>query len=183
MARVINLIIVILELIAYRKVRKNREFKGILIYYTHLSNMLTLGSSVLLVIFGPKPAVEVFRLLTVSMLAMTFFVTAFILVPMTHDIKGFLFSGNGLYHHTIVPILSVLSYLLFEPTPPMIWICLPAVVTLIYGLVMVYLNAQGKVDGPYPFFRVRHLGGPKTALWMVALMIAACVFSVAVNYR
>ena len=31
---------------------------------------------------------------------------------------------------------------------------LPVIVTLIYGIVMLYLNWIRKVDGPYPFFQV-----------------------------
>ena len=76
MARILNLIIVILELIAFAKTRKSRKLKDCMIYYTQISNMLTLASSLLLVILGQRYFVEVFRYLSVSMLIMTFFVTA-----------------------------------------------------------------------------------------------------------
>ena len=102
MARILNLIIVILELIAFAKTRKSRKLKDCMIYYTQISNMLTLASSLLLVILGQRYFVEVFRYLSVSMLIMTFFVTAGILVPMTGRIKQLLFSGSGLYHHLII---------------------------------------------------------------------------------
>ena len=46
---------------------------------------------------------------------MTFLITAFVLVPMGGGLKKLMFSGNGLYHHTLCPVLSVLSYLLWEP--------------------------------------------------------------------
>ncbi len=64
----------------------------------------------------------------------------------------------------------------------MIW--LPVVVTLVYGLVMLYLNGIRKVDGPYPFFRVHHQSVMATVLWMVVLMavmagISAGVWAIA----
>jgi len=183
MARILNLIIVIFELIAFARVRKHRNFKESLIYYTQISNILTLVSSILLVIFGQKAFVEVLRFLSASMLAMTFFVTVFILVPVTGRVKDFLFSGSGLFHHLLVPIVSVASYVFAENKVPMGWIWLPVALTLIYGLVMIYFNLTGDVDGPYPFFRVKKNGAVKTVIWMVALMVTAGAFSGAVGYR
>ena len=72
MARILNLIVVILE--------------------------LTAVSSFLLVIFGQRYMIEVFRFLSAGMLVMTFFVTTCILVPMSGRVRELLFSGSGLYH-------------------------------------------------------------------------------------
>ncbi|MCR4640713.1 MAG: hypothetical protein K5697_01620 [Lachnospiraceae bacterium] len=182
MARVFNLLIVIFEIIALFKVKKT-DLKKSLIYYTRISNLLAFFSSLLLVILGPKGFVEVFRFLSVSMLAMTFFVTVFILVPMSRNVKGLLFSGSGFFHHLLVPILSVLSYMTVEDRASLIWIWLPAAVTLIYGLTMLYLNAKEKVDGPYPFFRIKAQGVKKTVLWMVALMMAVSIMAYGLGYR
>ena len=183
MARIINFIIVILEMIAFAKVHKNRSLKQGLIYYTQLSNILTMVSSLALVILGPKYYVEVFRFLSVCMLAMTFFVTAFILVPMSGKLKELMFTGSGLYHHLIIPILSLLSYRFAEDRVALVWFVLPVLVTLVYGLIMVYLNAVSKVDGPYPFFQVKRLGGRATFLWMMALLLVVGILSGAVGYR
>ena len=183
MARILNFIVVILELIAFSKVRRCASLRKSLVYYTQISNLLTLLSSTLLVILGQKVYVEVFRFLSVSMLIMTFFVTVCILVPMTGNIKGLLFSGSGLFHHLLVPVLSVISYLFAEDRVSAAWIWLPVAVTLFYGLTMVYLNARGKVDGPYPFFRINRIGIKKTALWMVGLLIAVSILSGAAGYR
>ena len=81
------------------------------------------------------------------MLVMTFFVTTCVLIPMGGDPKKLLWSGNGLYHHVLCPILSTISYVFAERHSGMIW--LPVIVTLVYGLVMLYLNGIRKVDGPY----------------------------------
>ena len=117
------------------------------------------------------------------MLAMTFFVTVCILVPMSGKAKELLFSGSGLFHHLLVPILSVISYLFAEDRVSMAWIWLPMTVTLIYGLTMLYLNAKERVDGPYPFFRVKKLGLAKTVLWTLVLIAAVSIFSAVIEYR
>ena len=183
MARILNLAIVILELIAFSKVRKNRTFKEGLIYYTQISNLLTLVSSVLVVIFGLRLFTEVFRFVSVSMLVMTFFVTVCILVPLSGRIRELLFSGSGLFHHLIIPVISTISYLFAEDRVSLAWIWLPVAVTLVYGLLMLYLNASGVVDGPYPFFRIKNLGVRMTVLYMAGLLIAVSVFSSAVGLR
>ncbi len=183
MARILNLVIVIFELISFSKVRKQRNLRQGMVYYTQLSNIVTLVTSVLLVILGQMAFVEVLRFLAVSMLAMTFFVTAFILVPLTGKVKEFLFTGSGLYHHLLIPVLSVISYLFAEDRVSFAWILLPMAVTLLYGLTMVYLNAKGKVDGPYPFFQIKKYGGRKVTVWMLLLLIVVGGLSGAVDYR
>lgn len=183
MARIFNLIIVILELVSYSKSLKNRQFLKGFVFYTQISNFLTLISSLLLVIFGQLYYVEVFRLMTVTMMCMTFFVTAFILVPMSGKVKELLFSGTGLYHHLIIPILTTSSYIFAEDRASYAWIILPALFTLVYGLVMVHLNSIGKVDGPYPFFKIKKQGMKKTVIWMAALFAVVSIISAAVSYR
>lgn len=183
MARILNLIVVILELISYFKSIKNRQFLKGFVFYTQISNFLTLISALMLVFFGQRYYVEVFRLMTVTMMCMTFFVTSFILVPMSGKIKELLFSGSGLYHHLIIPILTTASYIFAEDRASYGWIILPALFTLAYGLVMVHLNAIGKVDGPYPFFKVKKLGIKKTVIWMAALFAVVSIISAAVSYR
>ena len=86
-------------------------------------------------------------------------------------------AGNGLYHHTLCPIISVVSYIFFEPHVH-VWL-LPALVTLTYGIIMEILNALEIVDGPYPFFRVRHQSRAATVLWTAALFGAVSALSFA----
>ena len=183
MAKILNLIIVILELITLSREIKEKRFKKGFVYYTQLSNRLTLTSSILLVIFGQKKYVEIFRFLSVSMLVMTFFVTAFVLVPMSGKVKAFLWTGNGKYHHVIIPILSAVSYLFTEDKAPLRWIWLPILVTLIYGLIIIYLNIKEIIEGPYPFFKIKKIGMKMTVIWMAALLVAVTLFSAAVGYR
>ena len=184
MARLLNLAIVILEIIAFAKVRKRGGgLKKGLTFYTIISNLIACAASLLLVIFGQRAFVEVARFTATGMLAMTFFVTACILVPLSGRVKELLFSGSGLFHHLLIPVLSTVSYIFAEDRAPIAWVWVPVIITLIYGLTMLYLNATGKVDGPYPFFRVNKLGAVKTTAWMVVLIMAVSALSGAVGYK
>ncbi len=183
MARVLNLIIVILEILGFSISIKRRGIKGNFIFYTQISNFITLIASLLLVIFGQKSAIEVLRYVSVSMLIMTFFVTACILVPMSGKLKELLFSGSGLFHHLLVPIVSTLSYVLVEKRADFFWVWLPGVITLIYGIIMLYLNYTDRVKGPYPFFLIKQNGVKATVIWMFALMIVVTGFSALVGYH
>ena len=146
-----------------------------------MSNRITLSSAVLLVVFGTKEPVEVLRYLSVCMLVMTFFVTACILVPMSGKAKELLFSGSGLYHHLIIPVVSTLTYEFFEKRVPVALLWLPAAVTLAYGLIMLYFNYTKRIEGPYPFFLIRSNGVKMTVVWMACLLAAVGVISFAVG--
>ena len=146
-----------------------RKWK-LLVFYTQLSNLAATVSAALLLILGPAPWIAVLRYLSTCMLVMTFFVTAFVLVPMGGNPKVLLWSGSGIFHHVLCPVLTAVSYIFFELHAGLSSLWLPPAVTLLYGMIMLALNGAGKVDGPYPFFRVRHQSGRATVLWMTVLM-------------
>lgn len=180
MARIFNLIIVILELIGLYLSLKGRPFKQLLIYYTQLSNLLTLFSATLFVIFGPKEFVEIVRYVSVCMMIMTFLVTVFVLVPMSGKVKELLFTGSGLYYHLIIPILTTVTFIFMEEKVSFFWVCITPVLTLFYGIIMLILNYEERLEGPYPFFRIRQQGIKATVLWMVVLMIVISFISTTV---
>ena len=166
-ARALCLIVLLLELRGLSLSLPGRKWKA-LVFYTQLSNLVTALSALLLVLFGQVPWITVLRYLSTCMLVMTFFVTTCVLIPMGGDPKKLLWSGNGLYHHVLCPVLSTAFYLLAEEHSSMVW--LPVRVTFAYGMTMLYLNGIRKVDGPYPFFRVHNQSVLATVLWMVVLM-------------
>jgi len=166
-ARILCIMVLLLEVRGLSLSVSDRKWR-ILIFYTQLSNLATTVSALLLVVLGQPAWVTALRYLSTCMLVMTFFVTTCVLIPMGGDPKKLLWSGNGLYHHVLCPILSTISYVFAERHSGMIW--LPVAVTLIYGLVMLYLNGIRKVDGPYPFFRVHNQTAAATVLWMAVLM-------------
>ena len=112
-ARIMCLIIVVLEARGLFLSIGDRRWK-VFAFYTQLSNIVTAISAVFVLAFGETPFTILLRYLSSCMLLMTFFVTSCILVPMGGDPKLLLFSGNGLYHHLIIPIVSIGSYLLIE---------------------------------------------------------------------
>ena len=179
MARIINLILLVLEARGLFLSLPGRRWKA-LIFYTQLSNLMTVIASALLVLLGQLPWVTALRYLSVCMLIMTFFVTTCVLIPMGGDAKRLLLTGNGLYHHLLCPILSAASYLLIEKHAGAPAILLPVILTLIYGLVMLYLNKKKLVDGPYPFFRVYEQTAAATVLWVLVLMCAVGAISAGV---
>ncbi|MBR2560545.1 MAG: hypothetical protein IKE31_00185 [Eubacterium sp.] len=173
-----NTAIIVLEILGISKGWKGRSWKYFA-FYTILSNMMALAASIVYLLAGGQGAVPCLRYLATCMLTMTFFVTACILVPGGGGFKQLMLTGNGLYHHLIVPVLSVISYAFWEPHADM-WL-LPALTTLAYGAIMLLLNGLGKVDGPYPFFRVKNQSIAATILWMLLLfgMISGCSFLIA----
>lgn len=175
--RLLNLIVLLLEARGLYISITSRKWK-ILIFYTQLSNLVTAMSSVLYILCPVAPGVVILRYLSTCMLVMTFLVTTCVLIPMGGDAKKLLWSGNGIYHHVLCPVVSTISYVGFERHSSPVW--LPVAVTLVYGIVMLYLNWIRKVDGPYPFFRVHQQSVGKTVLWMVVLMAVMAAISAGV---
>jgi len=172
MAVAANVVIIVCEILALSKSWKARSWK-LLQFYTVLSNLTALAASVIFLLAGSGEISTYLRYLAACMLVMTFLVTACILVPGGGGFRQLMLSGSGLYHHLIVPILSLVSYICWEPHTD-IWL-LPSLSTLAYGIIMLVLNGTGKADGPYPFFRVKNQSAAATVLWMLLLfgMIAA----------
>lgn len=178
-ARILCLIILLLEIRGQSLSITDRKWM-VLIFYTQLSNLVTTASALLLLIIGQPYFVTVLRYLSTCMLVMTFLVTTCVLIPMGGDPKKLLWSGNGLYHHVLCPIISTASYILAENHAGRNLIWLPAIITLVYGLVMLYLNWVKKADGPYPFFRIHNKSAAATVLWMTVLFAVVSVISVIV---
>ena len=162
------LIVLVLEIVGLSMSIRKRKWK-VFLYYTQLSNMLTAVSALLLMVFsflGIRAGwVTVLRYLSTCML-----VTTCVLIPMGGDPKRLLWSGNGLFHHILCPVLSSFSYIGLEEHAGPVWIWLPVAVTLVYGLLMLFLNWKRKISGPYPFFRVYSQTARDTVKWMTALV-------------
>ncbi len=167
-ARVLCLIVLALELRGFSISLPRGKWKTF-IFYTELSNLAAAVSAFCLLVFGQPAWITAFRYLSICMLVMTFLVTTCVLVPMGGDPKILLWSGNGLYHHVLCPVISAASYIFAEchTGREMVW--LPILITVAYGLIMLFMNGIGKVDGPYPFFRVRQQSVSATVLWVVVL--------------
>ena len=176
-ALILNLIVLALEARGLALSIPGRRWK-IFAFYTQLSNLTAVISSLLLVMFGMVPTVIVLRYLSSCMLVMTVLVTVCVLIPLGGDPKLLLFSGSGLYVHLLCPTVSVGSYLFAEKHPQSAAaILLPTMLTLSYGLTMLWLNARGRFDGPYPFFRVKNQTVRATIRWMGILTATIALVS------
>lgn len=155
-------------------------FKDLVIFYTHQSNFLALIASALFVLVGtvalfrdgriPR-ALKVFRLMCTVQLYITFLVVLVGLAPMSLFAGGDLFAMYGgpmFVMHFMGPIVSLVSFVFLEGTPRLTLgdAFLAIQYTWIYSIVMVILNAAGKVEGPYPFLMVD--ANP----WWVSLLYA-----------
>ena len=181
MASVMNILVILLEIPGFYRSISDRKWE-IFAYYTQLSNICALLSSVFYVMRGEGTFTCALRYLSSCMLTMTFVITVFVLIPMGAGIKRMMFSGNGLFHHLLCPVLSVCSYMLFEKhVTDLRMALLPVMVTLFYGVFMMVLNGLGKFEGPYPFFRVRHQSVKSTALWTAALAAVILVLSLGIT--
>lgn len=196
MSVIVNIAVIILEIRGLRISISDRKWR-IFAYYTQISNIITLISSVVFIAAiatgtiaagtmaagsaaGAVAGIPVtLRYLSSCMLTMTFLITLFVLVPMGAGFRRMMLSGNGLYHHTLCPVLSVTSYILWEGHSDL-WI-LPTILTFVYGMIMLYMNAKGKFDGPYPFFRVQSQSKAATVLWMAVLTGVIAAISIGIS--
>ena len=178
--KILYIIILVLEARVLYLSAKARGWM-VFVFYTQLSNMAATISAILAMLFSATPMIILLRYISSCMLVMTFFVTTCILVPMGGSVKMLLFSEIGFYLHVVIPILSVGSYLALEDhVSSDACILLSTVLTFIYGMIMLYLNHKGVVDGPYPFFKVRKQTAGTTVLWMSALTCVIALISFAV---
>ena len=177
LAIICNIIIIIFVLIGLYLSIKKYSFSSF-IFYTVISNCFGLLSAVvfLLNIEGSEKV----RFFANVLLMFTFLVTLFVLVPLGSDLKEMMFKGSGLCHHLIVPITSIVSYLLWEKHYYSPW--QPVVFTFFYGIIVYYLNWIRKVDGPYPFFKIHKIGVKKSAIWFFTLLFSIFVLAQTLIY-
>ncbi|MBE6128680.1 MAG: hypothetical protein E7185_05340 [Erysipelotrichaceae bacterium] len=176
--KIVLLLIIVCEIWGITGVDKKHLLKS-MIYYTQLSNVAALISAVLLLCFGPAEWIAVFRYLSVCLLIMTCLVTLFVLQPLLHDSYLLLWSRTGFFLHLVCPFLNTLSYVFLE-THAKETVFLPPAATLLYGVIMLYMNYIEKVDGPYPFLRIRHQTKTATVIWIIVLLAAMGAISSAV---
>lgn len=175
-AFVFNLTIFILEIIGLvLSVEKHglRVFK----YYTENSNYFALIVSAIFCIScvnsiknNAKIPDWVFKLRYISTLCLTitFVIVTLVLVPMFPNSFYYMwFESSSLYQHLLCPVISIISFLLFENSiilnrKTIFFALIP---TILYGVISIILNLLKLMAGPYPFFYVYDIP------WFV------CVFS------
>lgn len=189
----INLIIVILEIIGFVMVMRDFGI-GILEYYTQDSNLLLLISSIIysicMFIEIKKDGVEipnwvgVLKYMGVVSVTITFIVVITILSwSVEGGFSGMLFEGALLYHHTLCPILAIISFIFFEKynIDGNKNIIRSLYFTFIYSFFLISLNIVKLVQGPYPFLMVYNQSVWMSFFWMIIIFSGA--FGIAIGLR
>lgn len=163
-------------------------------YYTVDSNLLTLVASLIyaICILVKKDNQEVpyfstlLRYISTACLTLTFIVVILVLPffggvgeSTGLDISNYgsnlvmyLTHNNFLYHHLLCPVLSIVSFCIFEGDRRLnkkktIWLAL--LPTAIYAIVLIVLNIINEISGPYPFLRVNEQPIYMSIIWFVVI--------------
>ena len=184
LALISNLLIVVLEVISFIILinRHGGITVGIVYFYTRLSNLLALiaGIFVLIVIIKNKSGelpkwLSLLRYIATIMLFVTLLISLFVLTPAVGSFYRMMIENQLKFHHLLCPLISIISFIFFEKggvltTKDNVLALIP---TLVYGIVMMILNAARVVDGPYPFLRVHNQPVWATILWFVGIFFGA----------
>lgn len=187
---VLNAALVVMELFALFRYTI-AEGWGLFIWYTNDSNLFALLVSLLYVCAGVQvllspyismgAATRTLRLAAVTSLMLTFFVVLFYLAPAKGPggYHSMMFSGSGLYLHTICPLLSLLSFVCCEDGPRIrLASAAKAVIpTVLYAAVLIPLNIFRLADGPYKFLRIYENTVTESVLWVVACVGGAYIMA------
>ena len=188
-ALVLNFAIIILELIG-TAISFSNGGAGNLIYYTVLSNILALVSSVLFVSLTLKgregtALVSALRYCASVCLAVTFTVVVFVFVPMTipyGTTANVLYKGPQLYHHLLCPIVSFVSFCFFENgAVSRSFIAIGALPTLLYAVFSITLNLLRVIEGPYPFLMVYKQSWVESVIWFFVILGIGVAFAAVVR--
>lgn len=190
-AFLLNGFVVISEAYAFVAAIRTRGFL-IFSYYTELANAVTFLTSLILCITvlalrGRPPAfVRILRYISVVMLLLVVFVVLFVLSPLLGGLMGariLFFDGTMFFFHLFCPVLSVLSFFLFEGGAPLLRHHAPLALlpTVFYAAALLMLNALSLISGPYPFFMIYDM--PPLAILFLAAMILAAAFLLAAAAR
>ena len=173
----LNLIIVILEIIGIIVSIYNNRRVGFE-YYTVDSNILALVISLLFIIFisfkNKIPRwLQLFKYTTTICLTVTFLVVIFILAPMINFNYSYLLLHNELlYQHLLCPILSIITFLLFDNISILKFkdTFIGISLTIIYAFILIILNYFKFVIGPYPFLMVHEQSIFMSIFWFITIL-------------
>ena len=153
-------------------------------FYTEQSNMfaavvcgmVALAQLVCIFTGGEVPRwLHTLKYIATCCLTMTFFTVVFVLAPMNGPggLYMLLCTSSMLYHHLLNPLAAFVSFLFLErrpllPRSAVKWALAP---TVLYGGILLWLNVQRVVEGPYPFLMVYQQSVQATVLWSVAILL------------
>ena len=178
---IINSLIIILEIIGFVLVI-NQIGAESLEYYTEDSNFLLLLSSILFLVYlslnKEFPSwLKSFRFVAVVSTTLTLIIVLTVLSWTTEmGLYYLLFGDSMLYHHTLCPILAIISFICIEKYEDLN-VLHGLAFTFIYGIIMIPLNILKIVQGPYPFLMVYNQPLLQTIFWIA--IIFAITYAIA----
>ena len=178
---ILNLLIVILEIIGFVLVFKELGITS-LEYYTEDSNLLLLLSSIIILIHISKNKelplwFKSFRYIAIVSTTLTLIIVLTVLSWTTDfGLYYLLFHESMLYHHTLCPVLAILSFVFVERYDNLHTIH-GLYFTVVYGIIMIILNALKIVEGPYPFLLVQNQPIIHSIIWTA--LIFAITYAIA----
>ena len=159
-ALILNILLIVFEILGFVIAYKAGEDISPA-YFTQDSNLICLIASVTFIFYYLRKKennkiVNYLRFLTTINLVSTFAITLFLLAP-TIGYTEMMLSKEFLFFHTLCPIVSLISYLVFEKyriskSNKIIYNALT--VSVIYSVIMYALNFMKMIHGPYDFFMV-----------------------------
>lgn len=174
---IINTLIIIFELIGFFVTYKNNN--SILIeFYTEESNLLLMFTSLIFIYYLIRKKrcpkwLSILKYISTTCVTITLLVVIFVLIPMSHfDFISLLFKNTMLYHHTICPLLGIITFLFFDDLGKFDNndVKYGISLTIVYAIVMIILNIIGKIEGPYPFLMVMKQSIIESIVWIVVIL-------------
>lgn len=184
MSLIINIIIIVLEIIGTTICASNTGLE-MFSFYTTDSNIFALTACIVFAAFTvralffkdkpdiPKP-VKILKYISVCCLSVTFIVVVTMFAPVLGE-DGYvqmLFEGDFLYYHFACPLLSLISFVLFEGGTELeeAYSVAATIPTAIYAVVAVLLNIFRIISGPYPFLEIYNQPVYLSVLWFLMII-------------
>lgn len=167
------------------------------IYYTQDSNLILLIACLATVVSRipvmtgkrsriPKWA-SLLKYCAVCLTTVTFLVVILILAPMYggdgNAYAQMLFQGSMLFHHTLCPVIGLISFVCFEKDIRITWkqTAWALVPTLVYEYITVTLNFLRLLRGPYPFLFVYEQPWFMSLIWGISIPLGAYMIALGVK--
>lgn len=180
----IHAILVILEIIAF--IHDIQAF-GILMfsYYTIDSNILQMlvSAGMLYCLLKKRDGMipvwlSAMHLICAVGLTITFLIAAFVLAPQ-EGFSYYFLQNVAPINHFLAPVLSVLSFMFLgrgEKLPKKA-VFTPIAATMLYGGIVLVLNAARVLDGPYFFLKVYETAPGTIVMWFGIIAVLCGVLS------
>jgi len=160
-----------------------RNFK----YYTVLSNVFTMLMSLCYIILylkmnGQKGGLPQWlrrlRYMVTTCLALTFVIVITVLVPIGAKdglVDDLLYKGPQSFHHILCPFLSIISFCFFEEGElTNLDLMISLIPTVLYAIILTFLNLIKVVTGPYPFLEVYNQPFYMSIIWFIVILGISC---------